>query len=58
MCLTYRSLSKKVPSLHNLTDVSVFHPYEYMSDFETFKKELLSKEEFYSLLTGKKVCDK
>ena len=58
MCFTYRSLSKKVPSLHNLTDVSVFHPYEYMSDFETFKKELLGKEEFYSLLTGKKVCDK
>ena len=25
-----------------------------MSDFETFKEELPSKEKFYSLLTGKK----
>ena len=29
-----------------------------MSDFETFKKELSSKEEPYRLLTGKKVSDK
>ena len=35
-----------------------FHPCEYMSDFETFKKELPSKEEPYSLLTTKKVSDK
>ena len=29
-----------------------------MSDFEKFKEELLSKEKFYSLLTGKKNSDK
>ena len=29
-----------------------------MSSFEKFKKELLSKGKFYSLLTGKKVSDK
>ena len=32
-----------------------FYPYEYMIDFEKFKKELLSKEKFYSSLTGKKI---
>ena len=31
-----------------------FYPYEYMSNFEKFKEQLLSKEKFYSLLTGKK----
>ena len=29
-----------------------------MSDFKKFKEELPSKEKFYSLLTGKKNCDK
>ena len=29
-----------------------------MSDFETFKEELLDKEKFYSLLPYKKVRDK
>ena len=29
-----------------------------MSDFENFKELLLSKEKFYSSLTGKKVGDK
>ena len=29
-----------------------------MTDSETFKKELSSKEESYSLLTGKEVSDK
>ena len=32
-----------------------FYPYEYMSDFETYKEELTSKEKFYSSLTGKKI---
>ena len=31
-----------------------FYPYKYMSNFENFKEELTSKENFYSLLTGKK----
>ena len=35
-----------------------FYPYEYMSNFEKFKEELLSKEKLYSPLTGKKISDK
>ena len=35
-----------------------FYSYEYMSDFENFKEELLSKEKFYSSLTNRKVTDK
>ena len=31
---------------------------EYMGDFEKFKEELLSKEKFYSSLTGRKITDK
>ena len=33
----------------------IFNPYEYMNDFKKFKKQLPSKEKFYSLLTGKKL---
>ena len=35
-----------------------FYSYEYMSDFEKFKKELPSKEKFYSFLTERKITDK
>ena len=35
-----------------------FYPYEYMSNFEKFKENLLNKEQFYSLLTGKKLIAK
>ena len=35
-----------------------FHTDEYMSDFEKFKEELTSKENFYSFLTGKKLVIK
>ena len=35
-----------------------FYPYEYMSDFEKFKQELISKKTFYSSLTGKKLLIK
>ena len=35
-----------------------FYPYEYMSDFEKFKKQLPSKEKFYNSLTGKKFSNK
>ena len=31
-----------------------FYSYEYMSVFEKFKEQLLSKEKFYSVLTVKK----
>ena len=34
------------------------NPYAYMNGFEKFKEEFLSKEKFYSLLTGKKVSNK
>ena len=35
-----------------------FYPYEYMSDFKKFEEQLPSKENFYSLLTGKKLVTK
>ena len=35
-----------------------FYPDEYLSDFEKFKKELPSKEKFYSSLTDRKISDK
>ena len=35
-----------------------FYPDEYMIDFEKFKKELPSKEKFYSSLTNRKISDK
>ena len=35
-----------------------FYLYEYMSDFEKFKEQLPSKENFYSLLTVKKLVTK
>ena len=35
-----------------------FYPYEYISYFEKFKEELPGKENFYSLLTDRKLSDK
>ena len=35
-----------------------FYFHEYMSDFEKSRKQLPSKEKFYSFLTGKKINDK
>ena len=35
-----------------------FYLYEYMSDFEKFKEQLPSKENFYSLLTVKRLVTK
>ena len=35
-----------------------FYPYEYMSDFEKIKEELLSKEKFYTSLTDRKITEK
>ena len=42
----------------DLVNQKVFHPYVYMSEFEKFQGLLLSKEKFYSLVTGKKISDK
>ena len=42
----------------DLVNQKVLYPYVYMSDFEKFKELLLSKEKFYSLVTGKKISDK
>ena len=35
-----------------------FYPNEYMSNFEKFKEEMPSKENFCSFLTGKQISDK
>ena len=42
----------------DLVKQKAFYHYEHMSDFEKFKEELLSKEKFYSSLTGRKITDK
>ena len=34
------------------------YPYEYMTDFENFKEKLLSKENFHSSLTNRKINGK
>ena len=35
-----------------------FYSYQYMNDFEKFKEELPSKEEFWNSVTDKKISDK
>ena len=35
-----------------------FPPYEHMCDFESFNEKLPSKNDFYSLLSHKKIIDK
>ena len=35
-----------------------FYPYDYMTNFKKLKEQLPSKEEFYSLLKGKKIRNK
>ena len=42
----------------DLVKQKAFYPYECMSNFEKSKEELPSKENFHSLLTGKKIIDK
>ena len=37
----------------DLVKKKYFYPDEYMSDFEKFKEQISSKENFYSLFTGK-----
>ena len=36
----------------------LFYHYEYMRDFEKFKKQLPIKENFYSSVAGKKISGK
>ena len=51
----FKYLSQKFDSnLLDLVKQKGFYPYEYMSDFEKFKEELLYKKEFYSSLIGNK----
>ena len=35
-----------------------FYPYDYMTNFKKLKEQLPNKEEFYSLLKGKKIRNK
>ena len=35
-----------------------FYPYEYMGDFQKFKEELSSKENFYISWSDRKISDK
>ena len=55
----FKYLSQEFDSkVLDLAKQKVFHPDEYMSDFEKFKEELTSKENFYSFLIGKKLVIK
>ena len=38
----------------DLVKKKLFHPFEYMTDFEKFKEKLPSKEKFYSSVKDKK----
>ena len=42
----------------DLVKLKGFYPYEHMNDFEKFKKDLPSKERFYSSLTRRKITGK
>ena len=42
----------------DLVKQKLFYTYKYMSDFEKFKKELPSKEKFYSSLSSIKISGK
>ena len=55
----FKYLSQEFDSnVLDLVNQKVFHPYVYMSEFEKFQGLLLSKEKFYSLVTGKKISGK
>ena len=57
--MIFKDLSQEFDNnLLDLIKKKGFYPYEYMSDFEKFKEELPSKENFYSTLTEKKVSGK
>ena len=42
----------------DLVNQKGFYPYEYMPHFEKSKEQLISRETFYSSLTGKKISKK
>ena len=42
----------------DLVNQKRLYPYEYMTDFENFKEKLLSKENFHSSLTNRKINGK
>ena len=45
-------------NLLDLVKQNRFYSFEYISDFKKFKEPISNKEQFYSLLTGKKTNDK
>ena len=45
-------------SVLDLVNQKRLYPYEYMTDFENFKEKLLSKENFHSSLTNRKINGK
>ena len=54
-----KSLSEELDNNElDLVKQKGFYPYEDMNYFEKFKEELLSKEKFYSSLTGTNLSDK
>ena len=54
----FKYMSQKFDSkVLDLVKQKGFYPYAYMSDFETFKEKLPSKEKFYPL-TSEKITDK
>ena len=54
----FKYLSQEFDNVLHLVKKKVFHPYEYMSDFEKPKEELPSKKKFYSSLSFRKITDK
>ena len=55
----FKNLSQKfVNNVLDLVKQNGFYPYEYMNDFEKFKKKFRSKKKIYSSLTGRKASDK
>ena len=55
----FKYLSQEVDNnVLDLVKQKAFYPYEYMTDFENFKEELPSKENFYNLLTDRNISDK
>ena len=45
-------------SVLDLVNQKRLYPYEYMTDFGNFKEKLLSKENFHSSLTNRKINGK
>ena len=55
----FKYLSQEFDSnILDLVKQKGFYPYKYPSDFEKFKKQLPSKENFYSSFSGKNIIGK